>query len=121
VRSIAEIVGPMDRAIRNTRVLIRRIVVSARLDETMPPDFLDLLDRLADATDRIATELAANRSPEAAQPLLAELAEASSVASAPLTLSAAVVLAQIRSIIVDLLELSGLSAHQAVAYVPERR
>jgi hypothetical protein len=32
-----------------------------------------------------------------------------------------VVLAQIRSIIVDLLELSGLSAHQAVAYVPERR
>jgi uncharacterized membrane protein YgaE (UPF0421/DUF939 family) len=121
VRSIAEIVGPMDRAIRNTRVLIRRIVVSARLDETMPPDYLDLLDRLAHATDRIATELAANRSPEAAQPLLAELAEASSVASAPLTLSAAVVLAQIRSIIVDLLELSGLSAHQAVAYVPERR
>jgi uncharacterized membrane protein YgaE (UPF0421/DUF939 family) len=121
VRSIAEIVGPMDRAIRNSRVLIRRVMVSARLDETMPPDYLDLLDRLADATDVIAGELAANRSPEAAQPVLAELAEASAVASAPLTLSAAVVLAQIRSIAVDLLELSGMTPHQAASYIPERR
>lgn len=121
VRSIAEIVAPMDRAIRNTRVLVRRVMVSARLDETMPEDYLEMLDRLAAATEHIAEELAANRSPEAAQDQLVELADFSSVATRPLTLSAAVVLAQIRSIIVDLLELSGMTPHQAVSYLPDRR
>ncbi len=120
VRSIAELVAPMDRALRNTRVLARRVMVSARLDETMPPDYLDLLDGLADAADEIARELAANRSPEAAQQALILIADATSFASPPLTLSAAVVLAQIRSITVDMLEIAGMTSHQAIAYLPER-
>jgi uncharacterized membrane protein YgaE (UPF0421/DUF939 family) len=120
VRSIAEVVEPLDRALRDTRVMIRRIEVSARLDETMPPDYLAILDRLADAADTIAHELAANRSPEAAQPRLIEIVEWTSVASEPLTLSAAVVLGQMRSLVVDLLQLSGLSHHEAVATVPPR-
>ena len=120
VRSIAELVGPLDRALRNTRVLIRRVAVSARLDETMPPDYLVLLDELAEATDVIADRLAADDSPEVAQPMLVDIAGASSEATAPLTLSAAVVLGQIRSLVVDLLELSGLSQPEASALVPPR-
>ena len=57
--------------------------MSARLDETMPPDYLDLLDELE-----------------------------------PLTLSAAVVLGQMRSLVVDLLELSGPTYSEAIARVP---
>jgi uncharacterized membrane protein YgaE (UPF0421/DUF939 family) len=121
VRSIADLVAPLDRAIRNTRVMIRRIGVSARLDETMPPDYLDILERLADATDRISSELASNRAPAAVQPELIEIAAATSTATRPLTLSSAVVLGQMRSLTVDLLELSGLSNHEAVAVIPQRR
>jgi uncharacterized membrane protein YgaE (UPF0421/DUF939 family) len=120
VRSIAEVVEPLDRALRNTRVMIRRIEVSARLGETMPPDYLAILDRLADAADEMAKELAANRSPEAAQPQLIEIAEETADASEPLTLSAAVVLGQMRSLVVDLLQLSGLTHHEAVSAIPAR-
>ena len=58
---MAELVGPLDRALRTTRVLIRRIAVAARLAETMPPDYLAVLDDLAEVTRDIAPELAANR------------------------------------------------------------
>lgn len=120
VRSIAEVVSPLDRALRNTRVLIRRVVVSTRLDETMPPDYLELLDDLADSSQATADEFAANRPPDAARPALLAIAERSADASEPLTLSAAAVLGQIRSVIVDLLELSGLTYSEAVARIPAR-
>ncbi len=120
VRSIAELVGPLDRALRNTRVLIRRIEVSARLQETMPPDYLIIMDELAGATEMLAREFAENRPPEAVQPRLVEITDVTATASEPLTLSAAVVLGQMRSLAVDLLELSGLSHEEAVGLVPPR-
>ncbi|MBA3308571.1 MAG: FUSC family protein, partial [Nocardioidaceae bacterium] len=120
VRSIAEVVAPLDRALRNTRVLIRRVTVSARLDETMPPDYLALLDQLADVAEAIAAEFAADRAPDAAQPRLVEVAERTAAASEPLTLSAAVVLGQMRSLAIDLLQLSGMSHHEAVSFLPAR-
>jgi uncharacterized membrane protein YgaE (UPF0421/DUF939 family) len=120
VRSIAEVVGPLDRALRNTRVLMRRVLASARMGETMPDDYLALLDDLADVTEDIARRLGANESPEPMQQRLIEIAEATSRASEPLTLSAAVVLGQLRSIVVDLLELSGVSPAEAFSLVPPR-
>jgi uncharacterized membrane protein YgaE (UPF0421/DUF939 family) len=120
VRSMAELVAPLDRALRNTRVLARRVLVSARLDETMPPDYLDLLKGLADATDEMARDLAANQPPYSAQPALVALGETTADASTPLTLSAAVVLGQIRSLVVDLLELSGMTYSDAIGAVPNR-
>ena len=120
VRYVAELVAPLDRAIRTTRVLIRRITVGARLDETMPPDYLALLDDLAVATRAIATELRDNQMADAVQPELIAIGERSSTASEPLTLSAAVVLGQIRSLVVDLLGVSGMAYDAAVAVVPER-
>lgn len=120
VRSIADVVEPLDRALRNIRVLIRRVVVSARLDETMPPDYLDILDELGEASAVMAGALAANQAPDAARPQLLEAAEATSTASSPLTLSAAVVLGQMQSLVVDLLQLSGLSHGEAIARVPPR-
>jgi hypothetical protein len=51
---------------------------------------------------------------------LTEIAEVTSRASEPLTLSAAVVLGQLRSIVVDLLELCGAAPAEASAAVPPR-
>jgi len=120
VRSMAELVEPLDRALRTTRVLIRRITVSARLAETMPPDYLELLDALAEVTHEMASELADNKMADALRPRLITIGERSSEASEPLTLSAAVVLGQIRSLVVDLLEVAGMSHESAVATVPTR-
>jgi uncharacterized membrane protein YgaE (UPF0421/DUF939 family) len=120
IRLIADVVGPLDRAIRNTRVLIRRIVVSARLGETMPPDYLDLLDQIADAEEAIADRLAANEAPHPIQDRLLEIGRATSDASLALTLSAAVVLGQMRSLVVDLMELAGIDPAEASAAVPPR-
>lgn len=120
VVTIAELVGPLDRALRNTRVLIRRVVVSARLDETMPPDYLIMLDEIADATEEVAQRLAANESAEGVRSRFVAIAAASADASTPLTLSAAVVLGQIRSLLVDLLELTGATTPEAIALVPPR-
>jgi uncharacterized membrane protein YgaE (UPF0421/DUF939 family) len=121
VRSMAELVEPLDRALRTTRVLIRRVAVAARLSETMPPDYLEMLDALSDVAHDIARELADNRLADDLQPRLVEIGERSSEASDPLTLSAAVVLGQIRSLVVDLLEVCGMSHEDAVSVVPERR
>lgn len=120
VRSIADVVEPLDRALRNTRVMIRRIEVSARLEETMPPDYIVILGELGGATETIAAELAANRFPEAAQSKLIRIADLTGSATEPLTLSAAVVLGQMRSLVVDLLQLAGLSHHESISLVPPR-
>ena len=71
VRSMAELVGPARPGpAQHPRPRSVASLVSARLDETMPPDYLDLLDGLADATDEMARDLAANQPPYSAQPTL---------------------------------------------------
>lgn len=120
VRRMSEMVGPLDRALRNTRVLMRRVVITTRMAETLPPDYLLLLDEIADATDEVAARLSADESPEPVQERFVAIADATADASTPLTLSAAVVLGQMRSLLVDLLELTGASQAQAVALVPPR-
>ena len=72
------------------------------------------------ATDEMARDLAANQPPYSAQPTLMALGEMTADASPPLTLSAAVVLGQIRSLVVDLLELSGMTYSDAIGAVPNR-
>lgn len=120
VRKIVDVVTPLDRAIRNTRVLIRRIDVGARMGETVPEDYLDLMQALDRATYAIANELAEDRSPSSVRPDLRRVAQASSDATPPPTLSAAVVLGQLRSITIDLLELTGLDHDEAIAAIPPR-
>jgi hypothetical protein len=44
VEQIADLVVPLDRAIRNVRVLVRRAAVSIWRDEPMPASYPELLD-----------------------------------------------------------------------------
>jgi uncharacterized membrane protein YgaE (UPF0421/DUF939 family) len=120
LHNLAEVVAPLDRAIRNARVLIRRITAAARLHEPIPPDYLGLLDDLADITDAMSAEIVAGRMPEVVRPRLVALGERSAVVTGAVTLSVAVVLAQIRSILVDLLEMTGLDPTSAVEAIPPR-
>lgn len=120
VRRMALLVEPLDHAIRNTRVLARRIVAAARYEEPVPVVYVNLVDHLADSVEQIAEELAEGRLAFEAQDQLVKVAERSVELPSPPSLSAAVVLAQVRALVVDLLQLTGLDADQAMDKVPRR-
>ena len=118
LRKMAELVVPLDRAMRNTRVLVRRIVTATRAGDIIPDAYLALVDRVAAACDIIAEELTAGRLPVAAREPLADIAQQTAILPLHSGLSAAVVLAQVRSIVVDLLQMTGLSASEARELMP---
>ncbi|MGO4955786.1 FUSC family protein [Luteococcus sp. Sow4_B9] len=119
VQAVAELVAPLDRLCRNLRVLARRATIATWRSESVPDDYLDVLDHLADAVDFCATELAARRLPERARPRIIAVAEETDGIGVHGSLSGIVVLAQSRSMLVDLLELTGLSYAESRALVPE--
>jgi uncharacterized membrane protein YgaE (UPF0421/DUF939 family) len=120
VQEVADLVVPLDRAIRNIRVLVRRVAVSVWRDERMPDEYPMLLDRLADGTRLIAESLFEPAADVAAHRVLGELGRRTAVMPTPPGLSAVVVLGQIRSTIVDLLELTGTTYDEARELVPLR-
>jgi uncharacterized membrane protein YgaE (UPF0421/DUF939 family) len=108
MRRMAEIVEPLDLALRNTRVLVRRAAVAAHRREPVPRGYSILCADLADAADQVAAELAANRMAVAAQPALLEVARGTAQVERGTDLSGEVILAQIRSIVADLLRITGM-------------
>jgi len=117
VRTIASVVEPLDRALRSTRVLVRRVSIAAHHGVEIPEGYVALIRQLADAVDVLARAWAENRSAEFARPGFAAAGEASAQL-APGAYHTTVLLAQLRSLVVDLLELSGLDHEEAVAAVP---
>jgi hypothetical protein len=119
VQAIADLLEPLDRAIRNIRVLVRRAGVAIWSEEPVPPPYVALIADLADVTDDIAAELKERRLPVGARdPLAAIGRESARTAGAHPTLSAEVMRAQVRSTVVDLLMLTGLTYDEARARVP---
>ncbi|MDQ6896970.1 MAG: FUSC family protein [Actinomycetota bacterium] len=118
IRSVADLVDPLDRAMRSTRVLSRRVAVTANRHLNVPPSYARVLDDLADATDIMARVLAENAPAAMARGGIAAVGE--STARLPRgTISIDVLLVQIRSLIVDLLEVTGLDNEEAMAAFPK--
>jgi hypothetical protein len=119
VQAIADLLEPLDRAIRNIRVLVRRASVAIWSEEPVPSSYVTLISELADVTDDIAAELKERRLPVGARdPLAAIGRESARTAGAHPMLSAEVMRAQVRSTIVDLLMLTGLTYDEARDRVP---
>jgi uncharacterized membrane protein YgaE (UPF0421/DUF939 family) len=121
VRRMSELVEPLDRAMRNTRVLVRRAAVASYHHQPLPHSHLLLCQELADAVDELADELAEDRMPSRVRRSLLRLGEASARVERVADLSADVVLAQIRSIIVDLLQITGMDVLEATDALPPAR
>jgi hypothetical protein len=103
---------------RNTRVLVRRIAVTAYQGESLPAAYVLLCQDLADVVDEMADELAQDRmASELLDPLL-RVAHGTAEVERVGELSAEVVLAQIRSIIVDLLQITGMDVLEATDAIP---
>ena len=108
VQAIADLLEPLDRAIRNLRVLVRRAAIATWREEAVPTAYLRLLDALAETSEDIARELGERRLPTNARVGLQRIGEASAVIDPSAGLSGEVMRAQIRSMVVDLLMLTGL-------------
>lgn len=87
--------------------------------KTVPLSYLVVMGQLAETTLFMANELFDRRLPTASRERLVRLAAQSSHLSLQDNISAVVILGQMRSIIADLLELTGLDYAEARAAMPE--
>nr|WP_235916759.1 FUSC family protein [Spelaeibacter cavernicola] len=114
---------PLDNAVRNIRVLARRALTLVRDDEILDPRLVDEVEKLSHAVEVLRAMMLAD---PGEQPDQAEAARVlRSVASGARLelvdgagLSANVILAQLRSTIVDLLQVAGLQRVSALAILP---
>ena len=118
LRLLTDLVEPLDLALRNTRVLVRRVAVANYRGEPIPTEYAGFMRDLAEVTDRMAGELRANRMASSARQPLAELGRRSSELPHTSALSAEVVLAQLRSLLADLLAVTGLDPLAATDLIP---
>src|SRR4051794_14218900 len=65
LRKMAELVEPLDRALRSTRVLVRQCAVAAYRRQEIPRAYALITSELAAAVEVVATELDADRLPTA--------------------------------------------------------
>lgn len=119
VAAYADLAEPLDRLVRNLRVLARRAVVVTWNGNEVPDSYLTLMDEVAGVMEFMAGEMFARRLPVAARPRLERLGEESAHLPLATSLSAVVLLAQSRSMLADLLQLIGVDAATARAAIPD--
>ena len=118
IRKMVELVEPLDLALRNTRVIVRRVAVAAYRRDPVPQSYGRLCRDLAEVTEEIAGELRADRLPEAAQDRLLRIAAATASVERSRLLTGEVILGQLRSIIADLLRITGMDPFEATDALP---
>jgi uncharacterized membrane protein YgaE (UPF0421/DUF939 family) len=119
VAAFADLHTPLDHASRNLRVLVRRCVVAVWRGDRVPEAYQDLIRRLAEVCRFIARELEEQRLPTAARDELREIGEASAHLQLTGSMSAVVILAQLRSMVADLMQLTGMDYHEARELLPD--
>jgi uncharacterized membrane protein YgaE (UPF0421/DUF939 family) len=118
VRAMNDLVEPLDRALRSTRVLVRHVAVAAYRGQPIPEEYADLAEQLARATDQIAAEMSANRLAVEVREQLLAIGRASAAAPRSPVINAEAVLLQLRSVTVDLLQLTGMGQYEATDALP---
>ncbi|WP_226913349.1 FUSC family protein [Gephyromycinifex aptenodytis] len=118
VQAIADLLEPLDRSIRNLRVLVRRAAIALRHGEVVPKAYIDMVAELGEIAQAMAGDLDQRTLPNGVQPALFELAERTTYVDSHPSLSSEVIRAQVRSIILDLLMVTGLSHDEAFASIP---
>ena len=109
---------PLDSAVRNLRILVRRCVVAIWRGDEVPVAYQDLVRQLAEACRFIAHEFSEHRLPTTAKDPLQAIAEATPHLQLTHSISAVVILAQIRSMVADLMELTGMEYTEARELIP---
>lgn len=117
--AIAQVTEPLDRAVRNARVLARRASVALWAGEQVPRAYVDEVADLAAVLDAMAGDLRHQGALDERRARLVEIAGRIGAREEDTSLSGEVVRAQVRSIVVDLLMLTGMSYETARSQVPQ--
>lgn len=116
------VLNPLDNAIRNIRVLARRAIVAVDDQVDVPPALSSLIAGLADALELLTQRVAADSDAPSDAVVHRELRAVASRAKRELVtgsgLTETVMLAQLRSILVDVMQVAGLSKISALATLP---
>jgi uncharacterized membrane protein YgaE (UPF0421/DUF939 family) len=121
LRKMADLVEPLDRALRSTRVLVRQVAVAAYLRHAVPHSYALLTAELAAAVEVVATELDEDRMAVSARPALVAVGMATGELERGDDLSTEVVLAQVRAVVADLLLMTGMDPFEATDSLPPVR
>ena len=115
--TVEELAERIDYAMRNTRVLTRRTLTALEDGEPVPDELPDAIAGLATAVGALTRELGVDGDRERARrPILDVVHRAPVLAEdpdRPRTATSAVLVAQVRSIAVDLLQATGLDREDA--------
>jgi uncharacterized membrane protein YgaE (UPF0421/DUF939 family) len=108
-----------DYALRNARVLARRALAALRDGEPVPGQLADRLDEAARAARLLSDELGRGADPDGARRLLLKVAARLGDSLLRETgFSGRVVVAQLRSVVLDLLQATGMPRADAAAALP---
>lgn len=121
LRRMVELVDPLDRALRSTRVLVRQTSIAAYRRRPVPPSYAVVTAELADAADAVAAELRADRLAVAARDAVLAVGVATSQVERSEVLTAEAILAQLRAIVADLLMVTGMGQLEATDAIPPPR
>ncbi|MBM7812373.1 FUSC family protein [Saccharothrix algeriensis] len=111
--------APVDYALRNMRVLARRALSALHDGEQLPDVLPEVLRQYSDAVDLLRTELARGEDPDQARAAVRDAVRAATAHRlGGEGLSPKVVLAQVRSVAVDLLQATGLTRAEAASALP---
>ena len=120
-QAVAVVLEPLDRAIRNTRVLLRRTTISLQTGERVPGTYLEALEEVADVSYELALRLADQPDPGDEAARMTRIARSMQHAVPDAGLSAEVIRAQVQSLLVDYRIMLGEStpvAQEAVRHPP---
>lgn len=125
LRRYRDLTERADYAHRNARVLARRALTVLEDGEQAPPELADAITDLAGAIGALIHELGLDGDRERARPAVLDAVHRASVlvtdpsTDDPASLSGSVLVAQVRSIAVDLLQATGLSRTEALRALRE--
>nr|WP_120492150.1 FUSC family protein [Corynebacterium lactis] len=121
IQSLIRILNPVDNVMRNTRVMARRSLVLCEDKDEVSPRQIEIIEQLAEVSERLSALYQGTSEVSDSKELpglIRRLKEIGSDAGVDVAegkvLSAQVVLAQSRSMIVDLLQICGQSRRSAV-------
>ncbi|UGT64988.1 FUSC family protein [Nocardia asteroides] len=114
---------PLDNAVRNVRVLLRRSLTLIRDDEILDQRLIDAIEQLGHAVEVMRAMMLADPGEQPDQAEAARVLRSIAKAARPelvagAGLSAHVVFAQLRSAVVDLMQVCGMKRISAIALLP---
>jgi len=121
LRRMAELVDPLDRALRSTRVLVRQTTIAAYRHRPVPPAYAMLAADLGAAADAVADELEADRLAVDARDAVLAVGAATGRVERSDVLTAEAILAQLRAIVADLLMVTGMGQLESTDALPPTR